>query len=753
MRKAESAPNARQPAPRPAMALWLTAGLALAALAYMAWFVQAAPARNEGQSSLRVELLNQLRDPFGFVAQWFGPAGTPIGLFDRLPIVLLAGVIVLAAFGLGRLAIDTLRLSGELTQLEESVLATAVGLNLLSTAVLLVGLAGLLQQGWLLWMLVVSGAGFALWTFWRDHWSRPYRDSIAAAKSASALAAPRSALIWLAIPFAAIILFGSLLPPSDFDVREYHLQVPKEWLADGRIGFLPHNVYGNMPLGAEMHALLAMALWPSPRGWFYGALAGKVVIATYAVLAALGVFAAGERVAGKAGGMLAGLVFLSHPWVIHVSVTGLNDGVLACYVFLAIYATWLARRGACSFLLPGLLAGAAASCKYPGLIFAVAPLAIWAAIPARQILNPTDDVKIRPVVALALFAVGVLFGGGAWYAKNAVLAGNPVYPLAYGLFGGKTRTAQKHVQWSTAHQVPPNEHGQRYSPRQFAGSLARIAGRDELASPFMLPLLAAAGIALVLASRSCTPQSAIRNPQFLLPAALAFLWILAVWWLVTHRIDRFLLPAWPLAAVLAAAALTIEDRWWRSAVYTIVAIGAGYCLLAGSSALVGDNRWFVALEQLRRDEPWPAGMPLRVSAEHKWLNQNVPLGKALLLVGDAAPFDLQMPVHYNTCFDDCLLCDWMLGKSAEERRDELARRQIAYVLVDWAEIRRYQSPGNYGFDPRFQPELVVELVEQGILGQPLPATSSTTFARSAREIYPVRAVLGEAAVLSEPPVR
>lgn len=753
MRKADSAPHPRQPAPRPAIAHWLAAGLVLAALTYLAWFAFAAPAGNAGQSPLRVELLKELRDPFGFVAQWFGPAGTPLGLLDRLPVLLLAGLILLAAYGLGRLASDSLRLSHELTRLEEGVLATAVGLSLLSTIVLIVGLAGMLRQGWLLWLLVAVGAGVGPWMLWRDRWSRLFNGGVAAAKPSSTHQVPRPVLVWLTIPFAVIMLLGSLLPPSDFDVREYHLQVPKEWLATGRIDFLPHNVYGNMPLGAEMHALLGMALWPGHRGWFYGGLAGKVVIASYAVLTALGVFAAGQRMAGKAGGMLAGLVVLSHPWVIHVSASGLNDGALACYVFFAIYATWLARRGAFSFLLPGLLAGAAAACKYPGLVFAVAPLAIWAAIPARRIFNPTDGVKIRPVLALAFFAVGALFGGGAWYAKNAVLAGNPVYPLAYGVFGGETRTAQKHAQWIAAHQVPRTERGERYSPRQFANSLARIAGRDELASPLVLPLLAAAGIALFLASRSPHPQSAIRDPQFLLSAALALLWILAVWWLVTHRIDRFLLPAWPLAAVFAATTLTIEDRWWRSAVYTIVAFGAGYCLLAASSVLVGDNRWFVALEQLRRDEPWPAGMPLRVSAEHKWLNQNVPPGQAVLLVGDAAPFDLEMPVHYNTCFDDCLLCDWMLGKSAGERRDELVRRQIAYVLVDWGEIRRYRSTGNYGFDPRFQPELVAELVAQGVLGQPLPAIASTTLGRSAREIYPVPAVLSQPPVLSEPPVR
>jgi hypothetical protein len=109
---------------------------------------------------------------------------------------------------------------------------------------------------------------------------------------------------------------------------------------------------------------------------------------------------------------------------------------------------------------------------------------------------------------------------------------------------------------------------------------------------------------------------------------------------------------------------------------------------------------------------------------------------AVLLVGNATPFDLEMPAFYNTCFDDCLLCQWMLGKSPAERHDELISRRIAWVLVDWPEIERYRSPGNYGFDPRFTPELLTELVAQGVLGPPLQFGSDAS--ERPIEIYPVR---------------
>ena len=62
-------------------------------------------------------------------------------------------------------------------------------------------------------------------------------------------------------------------------MREYHLQVPKEFYQQGQVGFLPHNAYGNMALGTEMLSLLAMVV---AGDWWVGALAGKTVIAMFA---------------------------------------------------------------------------------------------------------------------------------------------------------------------------------------------------------------------------------------------------------------------------------------------------------------------------------------------------------------------------------------------------------------------------------------------------------------------------------------
>jgi hypothetical protein len=96
-----------------------------------------------------------------------------------------------------------------------------------------------------------------------------------------------------------------------------------------------------------------------------------------------------------------------------------------------------------------------------------------------------------------------------------------------------------------------------------------------------------------------------------------------------------------------------------------------------------------------------------------------------LTVGDAAVFDLQPPVLYKTCFDDCVFEQLVRDKTsmearpedqmrpAKEIRAEFASLHITYVFVNWKEIDRYRR--TYGFTDFVQPEVLDRLVEEGIL--------------------------------------
>lgn len=664
---------ARERQPGTANIGWATAAFLVGLALYLLPFYAAIPDR--------VQCLLALFIPDRILLSWTGGDYSQFSVLDRFPVFFVAGSIIAIAFVFGRVTMSVVRCDLRLFRLEIAVFSIGVGLSEISLLTLAIGLLGGLHS--LLCFIIPIGTVVALatWQWKRGAFRRSDEDCIGvtAAETSNGDWLRRWGL-WMGVPFVLLILFGGVLPPWDFDVREYHLQVPKEWYLNGKIDFMAHNVYGNMPLGAEMHALFAMVITPGELGWWWGALAGKTVMAAFAPLTALALFAAGKRFVSTTAGVVATLVYISIPWVAHVAVQGLNEGAVAFYLLLAVYATLLsisesqddASLARYRILLAGFLAGSAVACKYPALLFVVIPLATWATFHKRRF-----DWKHA-----TLFSLAVACACGLWLGKNWVLAGNPVYPL---VFGGETRTPEKTEQWNRAHQVPLNEHGQRYSVRQATDSFQQFAWRSHWLSPLLIPL---AVMAFVSA----------RHRRLAWMILAMFLYFMLAWWLVTHRIDRFWVPVLPIVALLAGmGCVWSTERPWRLTAQTILVCGLLANLMFLLSTNRHDRRYLVELEQLRRDEPEDENAISRVSPFHRHLNEVVPKDAAVLLVGDAQPFDLEMPALYSTCFDDCVFEQLMKGRSREERLTALREHRVSHIYVSWTEIERYRSPGNYGF--------------------------------------------------------
>ena len=399
--------------------------------------------------------------PDRMLEMWCGNSFAYFSILDRLPVVMVVVAILVGAWLSGGLALQLLGVTRLLGRLEQAVFATAVGLNLLSLYALAVGLAGGLRLRWLfigpLAGLFVYGVVSAV-RGWSAHASRDPEPSASPDE--------RRWMWWLlvAAPFAAVMVLGAMLPPYEYDVREYHLQVPKEWFLQGRITFLPHNIYGNMPLGSELTALWGMALMGGDDAWWWGAIVGKTLMACFSLVTIAGLVAFGHRTHSTAAGVLAAVAYASTPWITQVSIIGYNEGPAGLYFLCAIYACWLAWKNQQPadanrlIALSGFLAGAAVACKYPPALFLVVPLAAWVAISrychATACLPGASSAAPRRVVStvlsLVLFLTGVAAGCGPWLAKNAALTGNPTYPLLVGVFDGATRTPEKDEQWKRA---------------------------------------------------------------------------------------------------------------------------------------------------------------------------------------------------------------------------------------------------------------------------------------------------------------
>jgi hypothetical protein len=644
--------------------------------------------------------------PDEVVWQWMGRAWSRVSVWDRIPILCVAGWILGVALLVGRLLFDLLQVAEWWSRSERIVFSVGLGLNVLSLTALAFGLAGDMHRWWFVTITCLAAIGAGLrWRNWRQV---PADDRPPATTGVS-----RTALI-VAIPFCIIILLGSLLPPWHFDVREYHLQVPKEWYRQGYIGFLPHNVYGNMPLGVEMHALLGMILMWGPQAWWWGSLVGKTVIGAFAPLTAWALYLCGRRFVDQRSAAWGAILFISTPWVAHVSNAGMIDVAAAFYCVTAVQVVlrWrtLVRNesppGGAPWGLPllaGLLAGAGVSCKYPAVVFLVLPVVggvAWTG--ARR-------VSLR---AALLCVLGVACACGPWLAKNWALTGNPTYPLLYTWFDGQTRTPEKDVQWRRAHEPSGQDARERYSLNQLRSSAELIGLRSDYTSPLLAPLF----LLGVFASR---------HRRAIVPLAAFCGYVVLTWWLMTHRVDRFLVPILPLVALIAGVGATWSATpIWRRGMCVLLATTLFFNLIMDASRVVGDNRFLVSLRDLQQDVRQKCDPEYsHINAAHRLLNELVQPGYRALLVGEAQVFNLEVPILYNTCFDDCVFEQLMRDKTRAERYETLREHRISHIAVFWIELERYRSPGNYGYSSYVSQDIVRrEICQEQKLARRIPTT-------------------------------
>jgi hypothetical protein len=166
----------------------------------------------------------------------------------------------------------------------------------------------------------------------------------------------------------------------------------------------------------------------------------------------------------------------------------------------------------------------------------------------------------------------------------------------------------------------------------------------------------------------------------------------------------------PVAALVAGCgAVWSGARWWRVTLAVFLSVGLAFCFAVIAGGTLGDNRYLADLDLLRADprviQPW-----------HSYLNAHATDG-GVLLVGDAQPFDLDMPAHYNTVFDASIFESIVRDHTPAEAHAQLLAEHIAYVLVAWSEIERYRSPGNYGFTEFVRPEVLDQLLAAGVLAE------------------------------------
>jgi hypothetical protein len=665
---------------------------------------------------------------------------------QRLPILFVGFWMLGGVWGLGHLLLRIIRLKPHLRRLEKTVFAYGLGMS--GVSLLVLG-AGLLAQR-VPDALSGETLGIALFVFaliefaLRRTWDRSNNSSTASegaaakgkasskrADSEFSMSRLGAVLLRGQIPFGilargiaslAMALFvmamalGAMLPSIDFDVKEYHIQGPKEWFMNGAIEMLPHNVYTSFPFLTEMFHLLGMEL---SSDWYLGALAGKLALMTFAPLTGLAVFAAADRLFDRKAAWAAMLIHLSTPWTYRISIIAYAEGGLTFFLMATTLAVIirvqsqqddpeqaLDEAGEESpgtgrlTILTGLLAGSAMACKYPGLLSVVFPAAVVLLLLEWKSQNAAPLTR-RVTRTLLVFGLACGVTIGPWLLKNLYETGNPVYPLMNSLFHGIDWTPTLEANWKNAHSPS------HYQPFDLLVKCYDVTLKSDWLSPLMFPLAP-----LAFLTRW--------NRRIIGGLWLYVGFLFLSWWVLTHRLDRFWIPLIPLVALLSGGGVWwATNQFWRYSAGAFVTLCVLFNLGFITTVNCGLNTWLGDLAVVRDESEFTAE-PVA------YLNRiRLPTDAKVLFVGEAQVFDVRVPLVYNTVFDVSIFEQWCSAnesgvpvadqkmKSAAEIRERLKSEGITHILVNWQEVLRYRT--TYGISEFLAPWRFEQLQREGIL--------------------------------------
>jgi hypothetical protein len=242
---------------------------------------------------------------------------------------------------------------------------------------------------------------------------------------------PLDRLVLLYLVFVcALTLFLTLAPPhaNDYDSLVYHLAAPQRYLLDGRITELPYDHHTYFPFAMEMFFAIGLKL--------SGPVLAKLFHWLMLPFCLLTIIAIGQRHASLRGGLLAAALFASIPIVLVEATTAYIDLGLTLFVLAAFlcFINWLQTRQGYWLLWSGAMCGFSCNMKYFGALF-FGWLLLW----AIGDMAKRKEVQLKPLLGFCALTAVL---GGFYYIRNWFWVGNPVYPFAYEIFGGKGWTLE-----------------------------------------------------------------------------------------------------------------------------------------------------------------------------------------------------------------------------------------------------------------------------------------------------------------------
>lgn len=535
-----------------------------------------------------------------------------------------------------------------------------------------------------------------------------------------------------------------------FDALSYHLQLPQEWILNGRVSPLQNNVYSYLPSYLESAFTHLAVLWPqtaaAPKPLFDGGgipiFTAQFLHALIAVIAAVQCGSVARAVALRAGGhrcntdvaaWVATLAVLATPWTIVTGSLAYNDmGVVLMFASAVLVSLETSTAPLRRTIAAAIIIGAACGIKPTALLFAGIPtgIVLLATFPReRWLKHAVLCTSVGSVVGLLMLA--------PWMARNYHASGNPMFPFAASIFA--------HQDGSMGHWNA--EQVARFAQsHHFDGSLldrARLtilpdphdpAGKTHrgLAHP-QWGITALAGVCICFGLLLWTTRGASKTLQSratILMLCVVLCLQLLLWLFTTHIQSRFLIPCLlPLAVAWSVAAgLFFHSRPLVATLTPIVLFASNALLALPTMGLTSAGLLFLPTH-IAGDAALQKNIDRKDWSPQQVVNLILTPSDRVLLLGDTAPlyFDPQR-ISYATTWDKNPFVT-TLGVAASQTptlpppdkwSTELKRVGYTHILINFAELNRLQVSGFV--DPSLNPKQIAAWAQSMEVVQAWPQT-------------------------------
>jgi hypothetical protein len=580
----------------------------------------------------------------------------------RLPLLLIPGTFLLAAYGMGLLLeratapwLPALPSYGPTFSL---VVRLGTGMSLLGCATALFGLLGLYRFSGL---VVIAALAFGILHLVRSRRTlQLFTPTYPSLVSGLALG-----IVW------AIAWLWATIPPTFYDELVYHLPIPQYALRSGHLPAFPWLFFSFMPhlsdlllgwglafggeIGARaMHFTFWLAIWVA--GW---ALAEAIIAPRFCSW--IGYLMAGAFASSGTFLFLGTLPFAE---------TSLTFAVLASTAIIV-------QPGPSALWLPlGLLWGLAISVKLSGWLWVIA------GVPAALMLR-------WPVSALAKSGLVMIAMTLPWWGRAWSLTGNPIYPLAYRWLGGLywTDTAQSLLQQDLPSQSDPlNSLSLLHLPYDMVMTPERFGSASDCG-----PL--AVGMMCLMLSFPLWPfvfnLDDVKRRQCY--AAGLFLLFAGYGWVLTSTTTRFFAPAIMVALTTLVALMTLLPK--PALAFSLAVLSAAGTWGTARFLSLHDQVFSstkVALEEESRTDFMRRTLDQYEAA--MYVRGNLPPEAHLLFIGESRSFYFDRTSVSPYPYQEHPLTRWVQeANSPQQLLDTLRGEGFTHVVLNTQEFRRLHA--------------------------------------------------------------